>query len=110
MYPSSNALGHGYYIGIVVERMSESLRLLWAGAFLLCVASIGAGSHGGVGVGVLGCLGSGCLGLRFKTLRSVVAIGYCPCFWIGIIPVWIGSIVCWFPIIACWMAIIQGLW
>lgn len=46
MYPRSNALGRGYYMGIVVERMSESLRLLWVGAFLLCVASIGAGSHG----------------------------------------------------------------
>ena len=80
MYPSSNALGSGYYIGIVVERMSESLRLLWAGAFLLCVASTGVGSYGGDGVGVLWCLGSGCLGLRFKTLRSVVAIGYYPRF------------------------------
>lgn len=29
---------------------------------------------------VLWCLGSGCLGLRFKTLRSVVAIGYYPRF------------------------------
>lgn len=80
MYPRSNALGYGYYIGIVVERMSESLCLLWAEAFLLCVASIGVGSYGGDGVSVLWCLGSGCLGLRFKTLRSVVAIGYCPCF------------------------------